>query len=205
MNEERRPAKLTRGQALSASGSDGRARAAVARAGGPRAGVTQTRRLRLRLLDAGDASFVLRLVNDPAWIRYIGDRSVRTLDDAVRYIEHGPVTMYAKHGFGLYLVELAPTGQAIGICGLVKRDALEDVDLGYAFLPEFWGHGYAFESALAVLGYARTTLGLRRIAAVLTRDNRRSIRLLEKLGFRPEGTVRLRPDEEELRLYAIAP
>ena len=103
----------------------------------PRMEVARTGRLRLRWLDARDAAFVLELVNDPAWIRYIGDRNVRTLRDAERYIDDGPVDMYARLGFGLYLVELTQTGEPVGLCGLIKRDALEDVDLGFAFLPGF--------------------------------------------------------------------
>ena len=110
--------------------------------------------------------------------------------------------MYARVGFGLYLVELKETRQPIGICGPIRRAALDDADLGFAFLPPFWGHGYAFEAASAVTSYARNVLGLSRIVAILTHDNRRSTTLLERLGFQREGTVRLQPDGEELELYA---
>ncbi len=166
--------------------------------------VTETARLILRRLNTNDSAFILELVNEPSWIRYIGDRGIRTLDDAVGYIQNGPMDMYQRLGFGLYLVELKELGVPIGICGLIKREGLEDVDLGFAFLPRFWRKGYALESASAVMSYARTVLGLARIVAVLSRDNDRSVKLLEKLGFRAEGTVRLEPDGEELALYADA-
>jgi RimJ/RimL family protein N-acetyltransferase len=113
--------------------------------------------------------------------------------------------MYKRAGFGLYLVELREIGEPIGICGLIKREALEDVDLGFAFLPTFWRKGYALEAATAVMRYAGEVLGLRRIVAILSQDNHRSSKLLEKLGFSFEGMVRLQPNGEELKLYAIAP
>ena len=114
------------------------------------------------------------------------------------------MAMYKRVGLGLYLVELKEMSEPIGICGLIKREGLEDVDLGFAFLPTFWRKGFAFEAATAVVGYGRTVMGLRRIVAILSQDNHRSSRLLEKLGFRFESLVRLQPDDEELKLYAIA-
>jgi ribosomal-protein-alanine N-acetyltransferase len=162
----------------------------------------ETERLHLRRLDAGDAAFILELVNEPSWIRYIGDRNVRALLDAQRYIENGPVDMYRRLGFGLYRVALKAGDEPIGICGLIKRETLADPDLGFAFLPRFWGNGYAIESAAAVMAHARETLRLPRVVAILAPDNHRSRRLLEKLGFRFEGPVRLQPDGDELALYA---
>ena len=166
--------------------------------------VVETARLRLRWLHAGDSAFILGLVNEPSWIRFIGDKGVRTPEDALRYIENGPVAMYQRVGFGLYMVELKDDREPIGICGLIKRDGLNDVDLGFAFRPRFWGNGYGFESAAAVMSYGRAALGLRRIVAILSRDNHRSSKLLQRLGFSFEGTVKLRPDDEELDLYATA-
>ena len=163
--------------------------------------VTETARLRIRWLHAGDAAFILRLVNEPSWIRYIGDKNVRTQQDALRYLRNGPLAMYARVGFGLYLVELKDTGEPIGICGPIKREALEHVDIGFAFLPAFWGLGYAYESAAAVMSYARTVLGLSQIVAILSHDNHRSSALLERLGFRPAGVTTLGSDGEELLLY----
>ncbi len=166
--------------------------------------VTETERLLLRWLNADDSMFILELLNEPSWIQYIGDRGVRTLQDAARYIRNGPEQMYRALGFGLYLVELKQTGEPIGICGLIKREALEDVDIGFAFLPRYWRNGYAFEAASAVMSYAKEAAGLSRIVAILSRDNLPSLRLLERLGFRFEGTLRLQPGGEELDLYAAA-
>jgi RimJ/RimL family protein N-acetyltransferase len=165
--------------------------------------VLKTERLVLRHLCAGDAPFILRLLNEPSWLANIGDRGVHTITDAERYLEKGPIDMYGRLGFGLYLVCL-PTDVPIGLCGLLKRETLDDVDLGFAFLPEYWGQGYAHESSAAVLSYARHTLGLARIVAITTFSNDASRRLLERLGFSLERPVRLEPDVEELLLYAKA-
>ena len=167
--------------------------------------VTETERLRVRWLNVGDSAFIFELVNEPSWIQYIGDKGVKTLQDAARYIENGPMAMYQRAGFGLYMVELTDIAKPIGICGLINREALQDVDLGFAFLPKFWSKGYAFESAAAVVRYGKEVLGLRRIVAILSQDNHRSSKLLEKLGFCFEGTLRLQPNDDELKLYAIAP
>ena len=164
--------------------------------------VAETERLRLRRFDASDAAFALELVNEPSWIRFIGKRDVGNLDDARRYLEKGPIAMYARHGFGLWCVALRSTGEAVGMCGLIKRDTLPDVDLGFAFLPRHWGHGYALEAAAATMAYARGTLAMKRVVAILSKDNDRSARLLVKLGFAPEGTITMPGDDEELDLYA---
>ncbi len=162
----------------------------------------RTARLRLREIAAGDAPFILTLLNEPSFIHYIGDRGVRTLDDARAYIANGPVANYAQHGFGLYLVELAADGTPIGICGILRRDALPDPDLGFAFVPAFWKQGYAFEAAGAIQAHAHVTLGIRRLLAVTNPSNDPSIRLLEKLGFRFEGMTRLTDGGAELKLFA---
>ncbi|HEX7403634.1 MAG TPA: GNAT family N-acetyltransferase [Usitatibacter sp.] len=151
--------------------------------------VLQTERLALRELTVDDAVFIRELVNEPSWIRFIGDRGVRSVDDARAYLEKGPIAMYARFGFGLWAVELKETGEAAGLCGLIKRDALEDVDIGFAFLPRFWRRGYALESARAVLTYGREILELDRIVAITSPDNDASIRLLEKIGLRFEQTI----------------
>lgn len=164
--------------------------------------VLETDRLALRRLVPADAPFVLELVNDPDWLRYIGDRGVRTLQQAVDYIEGGPAQMYARYGFGLYLVELKRSGEPIGMCGLLKREFLPDADIGFAFLPRYRGAGYAFEAAAGVLRYAAAELGLGRVAAIATQDNERSARLLEKLGLRYEGLVAYPDEAVELRLFA---
>jgi RimJ/RimL family protein N-acetyltransferase len=163
--------------------------------------VAETDRLALRWLREDDAGFIRSLVNEPSWIRFIGARNVRSVDDARRYLRDGPIAMYARTGFGLYLVEHKATGAPIGICGLIKRDTLEDVDLGFAFLPASWGQGFAAEAAAAVIAYGRAAFGLSRIVAIVSQENVRSERLLGKLGFRFERCVELRPGHEPLKLY----
>ena len=162
--------------------------------------VLQTERLILRRLSTDDAPFVFELVNDPDWLRFIGDRGVRTLDDARDYIRKGPIDSYERLGYGLYAVERKEGGRPIGICGLVRRDFLDDVDIGFALLPAFRGKGYAREAARAVMSHARD-LGLDRILAITSQDNVASQRLLERLGLREEGNVRLGVDSEWLRLF----
>ncbi len=153
-------------------------------------------------MTSDDAPFVLELLNDHDWIRFIGDRGVRTVEGARDYIEKGPAASYTKNGFGLYLTALKASGEPIGICGLIKRDTLEDVDVGFAFLPAFRGQGYALEASTAVMAYGRGTLGLTRIVAITVPENLSSIRLLEKLGLRFERTIRWPEDETDLSLYA---
>jgi RimJ/RimL family protein N-acetyltransferase len=166
--------------------------------------VIETDRLALRPLTVDDAAFIFELVNDPDWLRFIGDRGVRTLEDARNYILNGPVAMYERVGFGLYLVELKSDSTPIGMCGLIKREGLDDVDLGFAYLPKYRAQGYAYEAASAVQAYGRQTLGLKHIVAITAVDNEPSIRLLEKLGFVFEKTIRLPNDDEELKLFAIS-
>jgi RimJ/RimL family protein N-acetyltransferase len=164
--------------------------------------ILETNRLILRQLSTEDVAFILELVNEPSFIQNIGDRGVRTLEDARAYILRVAISSYEKNGFGLYLVELKDSGQSIGMCGLIKRDGLEDVDIGYAFLPRFWLKGYAVEAAAAVKDYARDTLGLKRLVAITDPANQGSIRVLEKIGLKYEKMVRLSADDIELKLFA---
>ena len=164
--------------------------------------VLETERLILRWLSAEDAAFILALVNDPAWLQFIGDRGVRTLEDARGYILNGPVAMYHRVGFGLYLVELKPSATPIGLCGLIERAGLADIDIGFAFLPAFCGQGYAYESASAMLTYAQDTVGLKRVVAITAPDNQRSIALLTKLGLSFVDVLRLGEDQPEVMLFA---
>ncbi len=164
--------------------------------------VLETERLVLRRMSVSDAGFILELLNEPSFVRFVGDKGVRTLDDASRYISTGPMASYDRYGFGLYVVMLKEADLPVGICGLLQRASLEDVDIGFAFLPKYWSNGYAAESATAVLAHARRDLGLTRIVAVTTPDNAGSIRLLENLGFRFERTVTLEDGGPEIRLYA---
>ncbi|MFN8487098.1 MAG: GNAT family N-acetyltransferase [Caldilineaceae bacterium] len=163
-----------------------------------------TERLVLRELTLSDADFIHKLLNEPSFIRFIGDRNIRSLDDAENYLLKGPLASYQRHGFGLYLVEEKSNGASLGICGLIKRDTLPDVDIGYAFLPEFWLRGYAFEAAAAVMNYGKAVLKLNRIVAIVTPDNARSIRVLNKLGLSFERTIIWPEDGAELQLYATS-
>lgn len=164
--------------------------------------VIETKRLRLRRFTPADAAFALELVNDPAWLRFIGDRGVRTLDDARGYI--GKITaMYEKHGFGSWLVELKADGSPIGTCGIIQRDTLPEVDLGLAFLPQYRGQGYAYEAAAATLAYGRSQFGLKRILAIVSPDNISSIGLLVKLGMKPERAIRRPGAETDVNLMAM--
>ncbi|MBL8199412.1 MAG: GNAT family N-acetyltransferase [Chromatiales bacterium] len=161
-----------------------------------------TPRLVLRRFSEDDAPFVLALLNDPDWLRYIGDNAVRTLDDARAYLREGPLAMYARFGFGLLAVDLKDGGQTIGMCGLIQRDGVADVDLGFALLPGFRARGLAREAASAVLALGHETLGIPRIVAFTAPDNDRSARLLDQIGMRLERTTVLPNSAEELLLFA---
>ena len=156
--------------------------------------VLETKRLILRQFNVDDAPFILTLLNEPSFLRYIGDKKVRTHDDARQYILNGPQASYTQHGFGLYQVELKHYRTPAGMCGLLKRDELPEPDIGFAFLPDYWNKGLAFEAASAVLNDARERLKLDRLLAIVNPDNDASIKLLEKLGFsfeRMHGDVKL--------------
>ncbi|ARJ23103.1 alanine acetyltransferase [Bacillus mycoides] len=161
--------------------------------------VLETERLALRWLDVKDAPFILELVNDPAWIQFIGDKGIKNLEDAKKYILNGPVDMYNKMGFGLYLVERKEDLTPLGMCGLIKRDSLEDVDIGFAFLEKFRSKGYGYESAAAVIEYGVQKLGLKRIVAITSIDNVASGTLLEKVGLRFEKIIS--DSGEDLKLF----
>ncbi len=165
--------------------------------------ILETNRLILRRLTPDDAAFIFDLLNDSLFLRFIGDKGVRNRVDARNYILNGPVDSYDRHGFGLYLTGLKEGATPIGICGLLQRESLEDVDVGYAFLPEYRGKGYAFESASAVLDYGKTKLGLKRIVAVTSPDNYDSISVLKKLGLTYQNMVKLSDDEPECTLFAV--
>jgi RimJ/RimL family protein N-acetyltransferase len=165
--------------------------------------IIETNRLVIRRMSTDDSAFMLELFNEPSWLRFIGDRGIRTIEDAQHYILNGPVEMYARLGYGFYVVQLKETDDKIGICGLVKRDFLDDVDIGYAFLPQYRGKAYAYESASAVLEYAESELGLKRVVAAVRSDNYVSAGLLKKLGLRFERTVKHPDEEQELELFVI--
>jgi RimJ/RimL family protein N-acetyltransferase len=161
-----------------------------------------TARLNLRTVDAGDAAFYLALLNDPAFVEQLGDRGLRTLEDAQEALLAGPIAMQEARGHSLYVVELRDSGVPIGMCGLIKRDSLDGVDIGYAFLPAWRGQGYAFEAGTAVLGFA-PSLGLRRVLAITSPNNIASNYLLRKMGMRFERFVHLAPGDAGTNLYGI--
>jgi [ribosomal protein S5]-alanine N-acetyltransferase len=161
----------------------------------------ETQRLLLRRFTVDDAQFVLTLLNEPSFLRYIGDKKVRNLDDARQYILNGPLASYEQHGFGLCVVELRESHTAIGMCGLLKREELPDPDIGFALLPDFWNKGFAFEAATAILDEAHERLKLQRILAITSLDNEASIDLLQRLGFRFEGLRKLSADREPVKLF----
>lgn len=163
--------------------------------------IATTSRLRLEKLALTDAPFVLKLVNEPGWIRFIGDRGIRNLDNAETYIITGPQKSYADHGFGLFKVSLLD-GTPIGMCGLLQRSYLEHPDIGFAFLEDYSGVGYALEAATATMEYARDTLGLKTIMATTLPENERSIRLLEKLGLRFIRLTKTSLDGPEVKLFS---
>jgi RimJ/RimL family protein N-acetyltransferase len=167
--------------------------------------VLETKRLALRYFRNDDADFIVRLLNESSFIEFIGDKGVRTIEQANQYLLNGPMDSYDRYGYGLNMVELKETGEPIGMCGLVRRDNLDDADLGYAFLEKYWSKGYARESAEAVLDHARNTLGLDRIVAIVTAENYSSIRILEKVGLRFERMIRMSDDDEELKFFVSDP
>ncbi|HEX7587922.1 MAG TPA: GNAT family N-acetyltransferase [Anaerolineae bacterium] len=155
----------------------------------------------LRKFTLEDAPFIVDLLNQPSWLRFIGDRGIRSIDDAEKYIVNVHQASYERLGFGFYLTELKEGYTPIGMCGLIKRETLNDVDIGFAFLPQYWSKGYAFEAASAVMEYARDVLNLKRIVAIATPDNDRSIKLLKRIGMEFESMTIAPEDGEELAVY----
>jgi RimJ/RimL family protein N-acetyltransferase len=166
-------------------------------------GVLETDRLILRRFTAEDASFVVGLFNDAAFLRFIGDKAVRTEADAIAYIEREYIASYSRNGFGPYCVQRKHDAIPVGMCGLLLRDWLPDADLGYAFLPAHWGQGYAVEAARGVIAYAVNVLGLRRVVAITDPENTDSMKVLSRVGFSPAGTVRKTDASPPLNLFSF--
>lgn len=163
--------------------------------------VLEADRLILRYFRVDDAQFVISLLNEPSFIRHIGDKGVRPAEDAKQYLLSGPMESYDRFGYGLYRVELKKSREPVGICGLVRSETLDDPDIGYALLERYWLNGYAGESVEAVLRHAHEAIGLQRSVAIVTPDNYNSIRLLEKIGLTFERMNRLADDDEQLRYF----
>jgi RimJ/RimL family protein N-acetyltransferase len=166
--------------------------------------VIETERLTLREFTEEDAAFILRLLNEPSFLEFVGDKGVRTLDDARRYIREGPIASYAEFGFGLYLVQHREDTVAIGMCGLLKRPSLDDADIGFGFIPEFWSQGFATEAAQAVLNRAKSQHGLNRVVAITAQHNGSSIQVLKKIGLQFEKILRLSDDSPEIFLFSTS-
>ena len=158
----------------------------------------------MRRLTLDDADLMFAIWNDPAFVKHVGDRGIRTLADARDALLAGAFRLYEEFGYGPYRVALTANDTAIGTCGLFRRAGFEDPDIGYALLPEFCGRGFAYESASAVLEHARTDLQLARITAFVSSENTASIALTEKLGLRFERTTRLAGEDEDVSLYSMS-
>lgn len=160
-------------------------------------------RLKLRKLTTKDADFIVELLNDPDWFRYIGDHGVKNKQDALEYIKNGPQTMYKQHGFGLLLVESLEAQTSIGLCGLLKRPTLPHPDLGFAFLPEYRKQGFALEAAKLVLSDALERKVNDKLLAITSVDNEKSIHLLTKLGFSFRGLIDLTDSSDKTKLFEL--
>ena len=165
--------------------------------------ILASERLYIRKLTLNDAPFFFELVNDPDWIRFIGDRNVQTIDDAKDYLQNRIFKSYEDFGFGFYAAVLKSTHEVVGITGFVKRDELNDGDVGFAFLPKGRGKGYAFESTQALMNYGTNTFKFQKILAIANNDNERSHNLLKKLGFEFKKYVKLYDEEDEISLFSL--
>jgi RimJ/RimL family protein N-acetyltransferase len=164
--------------------------------------ILETERLSLRTIHPDDAAFYYELVNDPTWLEHIGDKGIRSVEGARTAIIDGPCVMQERHGHSLYVMERKSDGQPLGLCGLIKRDSLPDVDIGYAIRPAYFGQGYTYEAAAAVVGYARDVLGIKRLMGITNPANTVSINLLAKLGLTFIEHKTLPPDNRPTNIYA---
>lgn len=163
--------------------------------------ILETERLALRQFTNEDAGFIVELVNTPGWLKFIGDRHIHSDTDAINYLQNGPIKSYRENGFGLWMVEKKDK-TPIGMCGILKRESLENPDIGFSFLPDHMGNGYAFEVAHAVLDYATYQLKLKTIWAIVNPNNKRSIQLLEKIGLSHIKMVPSTTDGSDLMLFS---
>ena len=164
--------------------------------------ILETARLVLREFTLDDTNFIIELVNTPGWIKFIGDRNIRTEEQAKLYLQNGPLKSYDQNGFGLSMVELKNEKIPIGMCGIIRRDNLANPDIGFAFLPEYTGKGFAFEIANATMKYAKDILKLPVIFAITVSHNSSSIKLLKKIGLKFIQPIHFPDNPEELMLYS---
>lgn len=165
------------------------------------ASIFETERLLIREFNIDDVEFIITLLNTPTWLQFIGDRGVKNIEDAKNYLINGPMKSYRENGFGLSMVEMKDGSVPIGMCGLIKRDSLDDIDIGFAMLPQYAGNGYGYEAASATMDHAKKTIGLNRVVAITVIDNIYSIGMLKKLGMQFEKMIRL-DEEKELMLFS---
>lgn len=163
----------------------------------------ETERLYLRKFTLDDAPFILELLNTPTWLQFIGDRNVHSIEDAENYLKNGSLKSYQENGFGFYAVIEKTSSKTIGMCGLIKRDSLPDIDIGFAFLPHLISKGFGYEAASATLNYALNTLQIKRIIAIVNPDNEKSIGLIKKIGLHFEKMIKFGDEEKELMLFGI--
>jgi len=165
--------------------------------------ILDTERLTLRTIEPGDAAFYYELVTDPTWLEHIGDKGIRSVEGARTAIIDGPCTMQEKYGHSLYVMERKSDGKPLGLCGLIKRDSLPDVDIGYAIRPAYFGQGYTYEAAAAVVQHARVQLRMKRLLGITSPANTSSIKLLEKLGLVFVENKALPPDGRSTNIYSL--
>jgi RimJ/RimL family protein N-acetyltransferase len=163
--------------------------------------ILETQRLTLRTINADDDLFYYELVNDPTWLEFIGDKGIRTVADARTAILDGPCVMQQRHGHSLYVMERKSDGVPLGLCGLIKRDFLPEVDIGYAIRPAYFGQGYTYEAASAVVAYARDVLRMQRLMGLTDPGNTVSINLLAKLGLTFVEHKVLPPNDRPTNIY----
>ena len=163
----------------------------------------ETERLSLRWLTLDDADLLLAVWNDPAFVRHVGDRGIRTIEETRSAMQEGAFHLYETYGYGPYRIALKDTDVAVGLCGLFRRDNLEIADIGYAVLPEHCGKGYAHEASMAVIDYARDVLGMQQLCSIVSPNNDASVHLIRKLGLRFERMHRLPDEEEDVCLYRL--
>ena len=164
--------------------------------------ILETERLRLREFTLNDTEFIIELLNSPGWLQFIGDRNVKTEEQARTYIDNGPLNSYRLNGYGLWLVEIIEDRKPIGMCGIINREYLDNPDIGFAFLPKYQGHGYAYEVVSATMDYAKQHLQILKMEAITIAENERSIRLLEKIGLRFSKTFCFPDSKDALLLYS---
>jgi RimJ/RimL family protein N-acetyltransferase len=167
------------------------------------AATLRTERLELGWFTLEDAPLMLAIWNDPAFMRFVGDRGVRTLEEAEAAMRDGVLQLYTSYGYGPFRVTRIDDAADIGICGLFRRDGLDEPDVGFALLPEYRGNGFGFEASRVVLDHARDALALPAVTAIVSAGNAASIGLLEKLGLSFDRVMRLPGDDSDVRLYRI--